>query len=144
MSPRILLLPRFAALLLCGCVLQRGEILGASPLNYKDVSFLTPREDEYFWIAPPVSGPHGVQPVSMQVPAAGMWVREGWFVVEFQCFMPRDRPAVTDPILPETPDEKELYLYAGHRYRLSCSPTRVGAVVLEDLGVAGLETPAGG
>jgi hypothetical protein len=137
MSPRILALPLLAALWLSGCVIQRAEILGASPLAYKDVSFLTPREDEYFWIAPPATGPHGVQPVSMQLPPAGVWVREGWMMVEFQCFTPRDRPAVNDPILPETSDEKALYLYAGHHYRLSCSPVRIGDVVLEDLGAAG-------
>ena len=137
MSLRASSLPLLAALCLCGCTIQRGEILGASPLSYKDVAFLTPREDEYFWIAPPRDGPHGVQPVSMQVPPAGVWVREGWFDVEFQCFTPRDRPAVNDPILPETPDEQALYLYAGHHYRLSCSPNRIGAVVLEDLGAPG-------
>jgi len=136
MSPRTLLLP-LLVVSVCGCTLQRGEILGASPLDYKDVSFLTPRQDEYFWIAPPRRGPHDVRPVSMQLPAAGTWVREGWLVVEFQCFTPRDRPAVNDPILPETQDEEALYLYAGHRYRLSCSPTRIGDVVLEDLGPAG-------
>ena len=136
MSPR-LLLSLVILLSLCGCFARRGEVLGASPLDYKDVAFLTPRQDEYFWIAPPPSGPHGVQPVSMQVPPAGVWVREGWFDVEFQCFTPRDRPAVNDPILPETPDEKALYLYAGHRYRLSCSPTRIGDVVLEDIAAPG-------
>jgi hypothetical protein len=135
MSPRFFILPLFA-LGLSGCVLQRAEILGSSPLAYQDVSFLTPREDEYFWIAPPPTGPHAAQPVSMQVPTAGVWVREGWLVVEFQCFTPRDRPAVMDPILPETPDEETLYLYAGHHYRLSCSPTRIGVAVLEDLGPA--------
>lgn len=136
MSPRIVVLSLLTALCLSGCTLQRGEILGASPLHYQDVSFLTPREDEYFWIAPPPIGPHDVQPVSMQVPAAGMWVREGWFNVEFQCFTPRDRPAVTDPILPETQDEKALYLYAGHHYLLSCSPTKVGDIVLQDQAAA--------
>ena len=136
MSSRIFTLALLTALCLSGCTLQRGEILGASPLDYKDVAFLTPREDEYFWIAPPTSGPHAVQPVSMQVPPAGMWVREGWFMVEFQCFTPRDRPAVNDPILPETQDEKALYLYAGHRYLLGCSPTKVGDIVLQDQGAA--------
>src|SRR5579871_5888675 len=94
-----LLLSLLAVLSLSGCFARRGEILGASPLDYKDVALLTPREDEYFWIAPPPAGPHDVQPVSMQVPPAGVWVREGWLNVEFQCFTPRDRPAVNDPIL---------------------------------------------
>jgi hypothetical protein len=137
MSCRVALLPLLAALALPGCAAHRAEILGASPLDYKDVAFLTPAEDEYFWIAPPPVGRHSVQPVSMQVPPAGVWVREGWLDVEFQCFTPRNRPAVTDPILPETPDEQALYLYAGHHYRLSCSPNRIGAVVLEDLGPPG-------
>ncbi len=116
--------------------MQRSEILGADPLGYKDVSFLTPAPDEYFWIAPPVSGRHGVQPVSIQLSASGVWVREGWMVVDFQCFMPSDRPAVNDPILPETPDEKAVFIQAGHRYMLSCSPTRVGDFALQDLGAA--------
>jgi hypothetical protein len=135
MAPRALL-PLLLPLLLSACVVQRAEILGASPLDYKDVSFLTAREDEYFWIAPPASSVHGVQPVSMQLPAAGVWVREGWMVVEFQCFTPRDRPAVNDPILPETQDQKSVFIHAGHRFMLSCSPTRVGEFVLDDLGKA--------
>ena len=132
-----LLLSMFS--LLGGCAAQRAEILGSSPLGYADTAYLTPNEDEYFWIAPPVSGPHGVQPVSMQLPKAGVWLREGWLMVEFQCFTPSDRPAVRDPILPETPDERPVYIHAGHSYRLRCSPKKIGAFVLDDVG----QVPAG-
>jgi hypothetical protein len=135
-------LPLLAALCLCACTIQRAEILGADPLGYQDVSFITPTQDEYFWIAPPVSGAHGVQPVSMQLPAHGVWLREGWLVVEFQCFTPRDRPEVKDPILPETQDEKPVFIHAGHRFMLSCSPSRVGDIVLYDTGPAGTAAPA--
>jgi len=119
-----------------GCVMQRGEILGKNPLAYKDIAFISVGDDEYFWIAPPVSGRHGTPPAEMQIPKDGVWVREGWFVVEFQCFSPSDRPSGVDPILPETDDQKPVYIHAGHRYKLSCSPTRVGDIVLQDEGVA--------
>ncbi|HEY4127369.1 MAG TPA: hypothetical protein VGN70_04935 [Gammaproteobacteria bacterium] len=132
-----------AALCLCGCAVQRAEILGPDPLGYQDVSFLTPDQDQYFWIAPPVSGPHGVPPASMQLPATGVWVRQGWMVVEFQCFTPVDRPEVKDPILPETQDEKPVFIYAGHRYLLTCSPTRIGDFLLKDLGPANPGPQAG-
>ena len=120
-------------LALGGCSIQRGEILGKGPLDYKDTSFIRVPQDEYFWIAPPAAGRHGVPPASMQIPQSGLWVREGWFMVEFQCFTPRDRPASADPILPETDDQKPVYIHAGHHYLLSCSATKVGDIdVAED------------
>ena len=131
----VLLRGCFALLLplaLCGCAIQRAEILGSSPLSYSDASFIIPHGDEYFWIAPPAAGPHSVTPASMQMPKAGVLVREGWLMVEFQCFTPSDRPAVKDPILPETDDQKPVYIHAGHRYELRCSPTKVGDIVLEE------------
>src|SRR5437868_3741660 len=112
---RVCVLSLLSMLALAGCAIQRAEILGPSPLDYADASFLVPNEDEYFWIAPPVSGPHGVAPASMQLPKDGLWVREGWLIVEFQCFTPSDRPAVNDPILPETDDQKPVFIHAGHR-----------------------------
>ncbi|HEX2667177.1 MAG TPA: hypothetical protein VHP13_02285 [Gammaproteobacteria bacterium] len=120
-------------LLLAGCASQRGEVLGKSALGYADAAFISVQEDEYFWIAPPAAGRHGVAPASMQIPRQGLWVREGWFIVEFQCFTPRDVPGVQDPILPETDDEKPVYIHAGHRYLLSCSPTRMGDIELTEL-----------
>lgn len=121
-------------LALCACAARRGEILGPSPLGYQDIAFIEVGDDDYFWIAPPVSGPRGVPPAQMQVPKAGVWVLEGWFIVESQCFTPKDRPEVMDPILPETQDQQPIYIHAGHRYRLACSPTRVGKFELEDEG----------
>ena len=126
----VLLLP----LLLGGCAIQRGEVLGRSPLGYADTAFIGVGQDEYFWIAPPASGKHGVPPASMQIPADGLWVREGWFIVEFQCFAPRDRAATNDPIIPETDDQKPIFIHAGHRYMLSCSPTKIGQIDLQDQG----------
>ena len=122
------------SLLLSGCALQRGEVLGQSALGYADAAFVDVAEDEYFWIAPPPAGKHSVQPASMQIPARGLWVREGWFLVEFQCFTPRDQQATDHPIIPETDDQKPLYIHAGHRYMLSCSPTKVADIVLDDQG----------
>lgn len=126
----MLLLPS----LMAGCAIQRGEILGKSALGYTDAAFVGVMEDEYFWIAPPSAGKHGVRPASMQIPARGLWVREGWFTVEFQCFTPRDRAATNDPIIPETDDQKPLYIHAGHRYMLSCSPNKIGDITVEDQG----------
>lgn len=123
-----LLLPLFLA----ACAIQRAEILGPSPLSYSDTSFIAPFEDEYFWIAPPAAGRHSVAPAAMQLPKAGVWVREGWLMVEFQCFTPSDRPEVKDPILPETDDQKPVYIHAGHHYQLRCSPTKVGDIVLSE------------
>lgn len=130
---RVLLL-LLSIVALAGCAARRGEILGASPLGYKDTAFIEVGDDEYFWIAPPVSGPHGVPPAQMQIPKTGLWVLEGWFIVESQCFMPRDRPLGQDPIIPETDDQQPLYIHAGHRYLLTCSPTRIGRFLLEDQG----------
>jgi hypothetical protein len=128
----ILRLACLSSLALTGCAVQRAEILGPSPLGYTDASFIVPHEDEYFWVAPPVSGPHGVPPTALQLPKAGVWVREGWLMVEFQCFTPSDRPAVRYPILPETPDQRPVFVHAGHHYELRCSPTRIGEFVLAD------------
>jgi len=134
------LTPMLLPLALGACAIQRAEILGPSPLSYDDASFLVPYGDEYFWIAPPASGPHGVAPAAMQLPKAGVWLREGWLLVEFQCFTPSDRPAVRDPILPETDDQKPVYIHAGHHYVLRCSPSKIGDIILEEQGAAG---PAG-
>jgi hypothetical protein len=124
----VLLLP----LALSACAIQRAEILGPTPLSYGDASFLAPLDDEYFWIAPLAAGRHTPAPAAMQLPKAGVWVREGWLMVEFQCFTPSDRPEVKDPILPETDDQKPVFIHAGHRYELRCSPTKVGDIVLAD------------
>ena len=120
------------SLALGGCAVQRAEILGPSPLDYGDTSFIVPYQDEYFWIAPPPAGRHGVAPAAMQVPKAGVWVREGWLMVEFQCFTPSDRPVVKDPILPESNDRKPIFIYAGHHYLLRCSPNKMDDIVLAD------------
>ena len=119
---------------LAGCASQRGEILGSTPVNLTDAAFISVPEDEYFWLAPPPVRPHAVQPAEMQIPKAGLWVREGWFLVEFQCYAPRDVTAAPSeyPILPETSDEKAVYIHGGHRYRLSCSRTRVGVFDIEE------------
>jgi hypothetical protein len=119
-------------LALSACTLQRAEILGPTPLSYGDAAFIVPHGDEYFWIAPPAAGPHSVLPASMQLPKSGVWVREGWLMVEFQCFTPSDRPVLNDPIIPETNDQKPVFIHAGHHYELRCSPTKVGDIVLDD------------
>ena len=117
-----------ASLALAGCAAQRAEVLGSAPLGYPDAAFIHVPEDEYFWIAPPRPGAHGVQPAEVQIPKEGIWVREGWLVVEFQCYSPKDAPQVQTayPILPETEDEKTLYVPGGHRYLLSCDRRRIG------------------
>lgn len=121
-------------LALGGCAAERGEILGESALGYRDVAFVSAHGDDYFWLAPPPAGPHGAVPAEMQIPPQGIWVREGWFVVEFQCFSPQDVPATRDPILPESDDQKPVFLSAGHRYMLACSPTRMGDFNVYDQG----------
>lgn len=136
------LLALLPLLLLAGCATQRAEILGPTALGYTDAAFLVPHEDEYFWIAPPRNGFHGTEPVAMQLPKAGVWVREGWLLVDFQCFTPSERPAVRDPILPETDDEKPVFIHAGHHYELRCSPTKVGQILLDERD-APATTPAG-
>jgi hypothetical protein len=124
--------PLLLGLTLTACAAQRAEILGPSPLSYGDTSFIVPYEDEYFWIAPPAAGPHSVAPAAMQLPKAGVWVREGWLLVEFQCFTPSDRPEVKDPILPESDDQKPVFIHAGHHYLLRCSPSKIGEIQLTD------------
>ena len=119
---------------LAGCAAQRGEILGDGPAGQADAAFISVPEDEYFWLEPPPAGPHAAPPAEMQIPKSGLWLREGWFLVEFQCYAPRDVTAAPSdyPILPETQDEKAVYIHAGHRYRLSCSRTQVGAFDIDE------------
>ena len=121
---RLSLLLSLCLLVVCGCAARRGEILGTSPLGYRDTAFIEIGEDEYFWIAPPVSGPHGVPPAQMQIPKSGLWVLEGWFIVESQCFTPKDRPDVHDPILPETEDQQPLYVVPVTATCSSAAPPR--------------------
>lgn len=124
--------PLLLGLALSGCAAQRAEILGPSPLSYNDTSFVVPYQDEYFWIAPPPAGRHSPAPAAIQLPKAGVWVREGWLMVEFQCFTPSEQPAVKDPILPESDDRKPVYIHAGHHYLLRCSPSKLDDIVLAD------------
>ncbi|MGE5624181.1 MAG: hypothetical protein ACM3ZT_01380 [Bacillota bacterium] len=121
------------AAMLAGCASQRAEILGDAPQGHADAAFISVPEDEYFWIAPPPSGRHGAAPAETQILKNGAWVSEGWLMVQFQCYAPKDapRPGV-DPILPESPDEKAVFVHGGHRYRLSCDRRQVGRFEFED------------
>ena len=116
------------ALALAACMPHRGEILGPSAAGYADAAFVSVPEDEYFWIAPPPAGRHSAAPAEQQIPKDGLWVRDGWYIVESQCYSPRDAPATRTayPILPETDDDKPVYIHGGHRYRLSCDARKVG------------------
>jgi hypothetical protein len=116
------------ALLLSACAVTRGEILGSSAAGDADAAFVSVPEDEYFWIAPPPAGPHSPTPADRQIPKDGLWLRDGWYIVESQCYSPKDAPASRSayPILPETDDDKPVYIHGGHRYRLSCDAHKVG------------------
>ena len=118
---------------LAGCAAQRAEILGDGPTAEAGAAHIQVPEDEYFWVSTPPNGRHGAPSAEAQVLKDGVWVSEGWLTVQFQCYSPKDAPHPTEyPILPEGPDEKAVFIKAGHRYLLHCDPRRMGRFEMDD------------
>lgn len=125
------------SLALGGCASQPGAILAGPPADPADLpftAFLTPADDEYFWITAEPHSNHELQPGETQVPKQGLWLQQGVFFLEFECFSPKKAPHVAYPILPEYGDMGTLYIKGGRRYQLRCDDYRMGRVVLTDEG----------
>jgi|GEM_PF-4653109 len=136
-TPRILLFAAALAALL-GCAAERAQILGDVPQGYPGAAHIRVPEDEFFWVTSPPSGPHATPSADIQVLKDGLWVSEGWLLVDFQCYTPKDAPRQTeDPILPEGQDEKPVFIHGGRRYLLHCDPTRMGRFELDEEPSAG-------
>lgn len=126
-----------AFLALAGCASQPGTILAGPPADPTDLpftAFVTAADDEYFWISAPPRSSHELQPGETQVPKQGLWLQQGVFLLEFECYAPKKAPHVAYPILPESGDTGALYIRGGRRYQLSCDDYRMGRVVLTDQG----------
>ena len=113
-------------LALAGCATERGAILTADPGYYFDASFIEVPDDQYFWLAPPPAGSHAPDPVQLQVPKGGLWLKAGWMEVESQCYAPKKAPHQDYPIFPEFLDTVPVYVKPGLRYLLLCDDYRVG------------------
>lgn len=118
-----------------GCGARLGRILGTTDPQSSDAAYVTVPPDEYFWLQPPVAGRHSAPLPEMQIPKQGLWVSEGWFVVELQCYSPKNVKLsdAEHPMLDRVQDEQMLYLHGGHRYLLRCSDDRFGEYVLTEL-----------
>lgn len=136
MSALRLLILSCLLLALAGCGARRGSILGTADPGSPDAAYVTVPEDEYFWLQPPAAGRHSAPPPEMQIPKQGLWVSDGWFMLELQCYTPKNIPPrdADHPILDRVQDEKMIYLHGGHRYLLRCSDDRYGEYTLTELG----------
>ena len=134
----IVRLPLLVALLgLSGCASQPGRILAGPPVDPADLpfsAFLKASDADYFWLSTPPTSSHVLEPSDTQVTKQGMWLRQGMFFLEFECYSPKKGPPVAYPILPESADETAIYIKGGRRYLLSCDDYRIGKAVLTDLG----------
>ncbi|HET7175386.1 MAG TPA: hypothetical protein VFK21_05195 [Gammaproteobacteria bacterium] len=134
----IVRLPLLAALLaLAACASQPGLILAGPPADPTDLpfsAFLRASDADYFWLSTPPQSSHVLEPSDTQVTKQGLWLQQGVFYLEFECYSPKKAPQVAYPILPESADETTLYIKGGRRYLLSCDEYRIGKAVLSDLG----------
>lgn len=123
-------------LLLTGCGARLGRILGTADPHSSDAAYVTAPSDEYFWLQPPAVGPHTPPPPEMQIPRQGLWVSDGWFMLELECYSPKNAPIrdADHPILDRVQDEQPIYLHGGHHYLLRCSDDRYGEFILTELG----------
>ncbi len=126
----LLLLP-----VLTGCGARLGRILGTADPQSPDAAYVTVPPDEYFWLQPPAAGRHSAPPPEMQIPKQGLWVSDGWFVLELQCYSPKNVKArdADHPMLDRVQDEQPVYLHGGHRYFLRCSDDHYDQYVLSEL-----------
>lgn len=122
---------------LAGCASQPGLILTGPPTDPTDLpftAFLKASDADYFWLSAPPQGSHVLEPSDTQVTKQGLWLQQGVFFLEFECYSPKKAPRVAYPILPEFGDTGTLNIKGGHRYLLSCDDYRIGKIVLTDLG----------
>ncbi|HEU5398492.1 MAG TPA: hypothetical protein VFV77_04370 [Gammaproteobacteria bacterium] len=131
-------LPLLAAILaLTGCASRPGAILPGPPTDPTDLpftAFLKASGEDYFWLSTPPQSNHLLQPGETQVTKQGLWLHQGVFFLELECYSPKKAQHVAYPILPESGDMGTLYIKGGRRYLLSCDDYRMGKAVLTDIG----------
>ena len=104
-----------------------GTILQLPPARPGDAAYLTVPEKDNVWVTPLKT--KNVR--EMAITAEGLWVTQGWFTVEYQCYFPKHHP--DHAVLAGTPG-KALYFQAGHRYGLKCDDDKAGVIDLLELG----------
>lgn len=114
-------------LALAGCATEKGAILTDDPGYYDDASFVEVPDDEYFWLAPVRGGEHGTEPVQVQVPKGGLWLKAGWMNVESQCYAPKKAVHQDYPVFGQFLDTVPFYVKPGLHYLLRCNDYRVGS-----------------
>lgn len=122
---------------LAGCASVPGTILDGPPTDPAHLpftAFIKATGDDYFWLTAPPRGAHMLASTDIQVPKNGLWLSEGWFYLQVECYSPKKAPYVAYPILPERGDESVIHLRGGHRYLLKCDDYRVERADLTDLG----------
>jgi hypothetical protein len=115
-----------ATLVLWGCAAP-GTVLQQPPVRPGDAAFLTVPERDHVWVIPSKNKNQR----EIAVTAEGLWVTEGWFTVEYQCYFPKHHP--DHAVLAGTPG-KAMYFQAGHRYGLKCDDDKAGVIDLLELG----------
>ena len=111
---------------LYGCA--GGAILAEKPADVSKVAHLEVlADDENFWIWPI----HGDIETEQRIKAPGVWVTDGWFMIEDQCFSPKNNKK--ELMISETDDYETIHVHGGHDYRLQCDPDVVARINLIDL-----------
>lgn len=109
-------------LLLCGCA--GGAVLVDKPTDLSRAAFIEIPSDERFWIRPI----HDDAKAEVKIGQTGIWVTEGWFLVEDQCFSPKNQKDMI--VTFEDDDFETIKVKSGHRYKLQCDPDVVAKINL--------------
>jgi hypothetical protein len=119
-----------AALLLCACSTP-GTILQLPPAQPANAAYLTVPERDNVWVIPLKSKNSREMPITPE----GLWVTQGWFTLEFQCYFPKNHPGHAE--VPAGNPGKTMYFEDGHRYGLKCDDDKAGVIDLVDMGSVG-------
>lgn len=108
---------------LTGCA--GDAILKDQPSDTTKAAFITVKTDDLFFIR---STTHSEQSTKFSTP--GIWVSDGWFVVDDACIHPKNRPG--NEIIDLIGEEYTIHFRGGHRYDLRCDPDAFGKINLID------------
>src|SRR5580765_7000268 len=110
-------------LALAGCA--GGTVLNDKPADSSTAAYIEVISGDQFWIRPAQhSGKQMFQ-------SPGIWVSDGWFILEDWCFYPKNRPSnvLTDFGMGNT---HTIHFLGGHRYTLQCDPDIYAKIDLVD------------
>jgi hypothetical protein len=119
----IFLIVGFSVVFLAGCA--GGIILGDRAAGPSKAAFIEVQTDDQFKIRPMQSQ------ASQELKAPGIWVSDGWFVIEYTCFHPKNNPPNALIDLMGYASHAD-HFFAGHRYALQCDPHIFGEIDLID------------